>query len=273
MNLVTFLGKQVLGVLAAYLNNDVVIHICGVYPQWDNRLRLFFPRGHGLKAGDLATIHLDNRSGVDEFDSSIRVYRASYKGRVIAVEDDWAILEPREFMLLHGFSAQLEQREPGYAYPDDTRPEVPVPFTSLDYMPPVEGKDRPNKVGVLVTMAPEQPHTTVLAFLSTEEDDIFLITFPETFKSKQLKRDTHCFFVMDERASFTFERAIEWNYTIVEGLATLVAHDTPLFTEVQQAFVDKNPWEMPFFIREDVEMYHIRKIQLVCPGTRRPAER
>jgi nitroimidazol reductase NimA-like FMN-containing flavoprotein (pyridoxamine 5'-phosphate oxidase superfamily) len=270
MNLVTFLGKQVLGVLAAYLDNDVVIHICGVYPQWDNRLRLFFPHGHSLSVGDLATIHLDNRSGVDEFDSSIRVYRTSYKGRIISVEEDWVMLEPRECVLLHGFTAQLDIREPGYAFPADPRPESPVPFTPLDTLPSVEDKDRPNKVGVLVTMAEEQPHTTVLAFLSTEEDDIFLITFPETFKSKQLKRNTHCFFVMDERASFTFERSIEWNYTIVEGEATIVAHDTPLFTEVQQAFVDKNPWEMPFFIRPDVEMYHIRKIQLLCPGVRKP---
>ena len=101
MNLVTFLGKQILGVLAAYQQGDIVLHICGVYPQWDNRLRLFFPKGHSLKLGDLATIHLDNRTGVDEFDSSIRVYRASYKGRVISVEDDWAILEPRECVLLH----------------------------------------------------------------------------------------------------------------------------------------------------------------------------
>lgn len=79
MNLVTYLGKQILGVLACYQQDDIVIHICGVYPQWDNRLRVFFPRGHALQVGELVTLHLDNRSGVDEFDSGIRVYRASYK--------------------------------------------------------------------------------------------------------------------------------------------------------------------------------------------------
>lgn len=269
MNLVAYLGKQILGVLAVYQGSDIVIHICAVYPHWNNNLRLFFPRGHSLSVGDLATIHLDNRTGVDEFDSAIHVYRASYKGRVIHVEEDWAVLEPRECVLLHGFSPAVEVRAPGYAFPLDDRVEHPVPFTSLTTLPAIENRDHPNKVGVLVTMAREQPHTTVLAFLSTQEDDIFLITFPETFKSKLLKRDPHCFFVMDERASYTFERAIEWNYTIVEGQASLVPPGSSLFESVRQAFIAKNPWELPFFIRTDLEMYHIRKERLICPGMRR----
>jgi len=267
MSLIRYLGKQILGVLAAYQQDDIVIHICGVYPQCDNRLRLFFPKGHALKPGDYATVHLDNRSGVDEFDSEIQVYRASYKGRVLSVEDDWAVLDARECMLLHGFSPVLALRESGYDYPPDTRPERDLPVSALERMPAIEGRDRENKVGILITMAPEQPHTTVLAFLSSEDDDVFLITFAETFKSRQLKRDAHCFFVMDERASFTFERAIEWNYTIIEGQA----NDSPVFEEIRQSFIDKNPWEMPFFIREDLEMYHIRCERLICPGSRRQA--
>ncbi|WP_409243404.1 hypothetical protein [Enterobacter cloacae] len=34
-------------------------------------------------------------------------------------------------------------------------------------------------------------------------------------------------------------------------------------------FIIKNPWELPFFIRTDLEMYHIRKERLICPGTPR----
>lgn len=58
MNLVTYLGKQILGVLACYQQDDIVIHICGVYPQWDNRLRVFFPRGHALQVGELVTCRI-----------------------------------------------------------------------------------------------------------------------------------------------------------------------------------------------------------------------
>jgi hypothetical protein len=271
MNLLTYLGKQILGVLAAYKQDDIVIHIVAVYPQCDNRLKVFFPHGHSFIPGDRVTLHLDNRSGVDEFDAEIRVYRASYKGEVLDCDGDWLTLDARECQLLHGFHAAVSIKAPGYRYPDDPRPGLALAASPLATLPPIESYDQPNKVGVLVTMAQEQPHTTVLAFLSTENDDIFLITFPETFKSQLLKRDPHCFFVLDERASFTFERAIEWNYTIVEGVATRIASGTPLFLQVQQAFIDKNPWEMPFFIRPDVEMYHICCQRLVCPGKRRRA--
>ncbi|MCB6182685.1 hypothetical protein LIN78_03845 [Leeia sp. TBRC 13508] len=270
MDITTYLGKQVLGVMAAYRCDAMVIHICCVFPESDHRLKLFFPRGHDFQVGDLTTIHLDNRSGVDEFDSDIRVYRGSYKGRVLWAEGDWAIVEPRELMLLHGFRAVINYQAVGYEYPDDDRTEIPVPWTSLRDLPVFADKDHMNKVGVLITVAKQQPHTTVLAFLSSEADDIFLITFPETFKSKLLKRDTHCYFVMDERASFTFERAIEWNYTIIESEASLIPKGTALFEHVRQGFIEKNPWETPFFIREDLEMYHLKKKKLVCPSTLTP---
>lgn len=268
MNLATYLGKQVLGILAGYQQNNVVIHVCGVFIRADNSLKVYFPKGHALAVGDLVTLHLDNRSGVDEFDAEISVYRASYKGRIISEEDDWVIIAPRECQLIHGMSVMLEIREEGYEFPTDDRPELPVPFTALKTMPAPESKDAVNKVGVLITMANEQPHTTVLAFLSTVDDDIFLITFPAMFKSKLLKRNPHCFFAMDERAHYTFERAIEWNYTIVEGEAFLVPSGTELYETIREEFIRKNPWEMGFFLQSDIEMYHIKRRQLVCSGSK-----
>ena len=149
----------------------------------------------------------------------------------------------------------------------DTLREVRMALLEADVALPVV-KDFVNKVGVLITMAGEQPHTTVLAFLSSVDDDIFLITFPETFKSKLLKRNRHCLFAMDERAHYTFEQAIDWNYTIVEGEAFLVEPGSPLFATIREAFITKNPWEMGFFLREDIEMYHIKRKQLICSGSR-----
>lgn len=272
MNLLNYLGRQFIGVLAAYQENNTVIFICLVYPLGNNNLRLYFPKGHSFSVGDLATIHLDNRTGVDEFDADIRVYRASYKGRVIQSEEGWVVLEPRECILFHGLKSVIQIKADDYSFPVDTRPENALLPTSLSTLPAVEERDHPNKVGVLVTLAEDQPHTTVLAFLSTQEDDIFLITFPETFKSKLLKRDSHCFFVMDERASYSFERAIEWNYTIVEGQARMIPPNTSLFESVRNAFIAKNPWEIAFFIRKDLEMYHIKKDSLVCPGALRRSD-
>lgn len=266
MNLRHYLGNQALGVLAFYRDDRIAIHICGVYPQWDNRLRVFFPKGHALEVGDHATLHLDNRTGVDQLDAELRVYRGSYKGRVISVDEDWALLEPRECLLIHGMKIVVEVREEGYRYPDDPRePRVMLP-SPLVALPRIERQEHDNKVGVLITMAREQPHTTVMAFLSSEEEDVFFITTPETFKSQVMDREPHCYFVIDERASFTFDRAIEWNYTIVEGRATVIVPDSPLFEEVRQAFINKNPWEIAFFVRPDLVMYHIPRQRIVYPG-------
>lgn len=262
----TYIGEQALGVLAAYRGQDAVLHICGVYAQWDNSLRVFIPRGHALKVGDRATLHLDNRTGVDELDAELKVYRMSYKGEVVQADEDWATLVPRECQVMHGTRCILDLRAPGYAFPSDPRPLRELPLSPLEVLPAIERKDDPNKIGVLVTLAPEQPHTTVLAFLSSEDDDIFLITLPGAFKSQLLKRDGHCFFVIDERATFTFERSIQWNYTLIEATAARIARDSPLFMQVQHAFIDKNPWEMAFFIQPELEMYHLRRERIVYPG-------
>lgn len=268
MALRDYLNEQLLGIVASYQSTGVVHHIGVVYPKRNNQLQIFIPRGHALALGSLVTVHLDNRTGIDELDAELRVYRTSYKGRVLAAEDNWVLLEPLEYALIHGVKVVDGFTAPGYAFPADSRPERALPLSPLHSIPPVEPKDNDNKVGVLTTLAQCQPHTTVLAFLSSEDDDIFLITFPETFKSRLLKRNPHCFFVMDERATFTFERAIQWNYTIIEGDAHQIANGSALFESVRQAFIDKNPWELPFFLREDLEMYHIRCQRVVCPGIR-----
>ena len=113
--------------------------------------------------GELVTLHLDNRMAWMSLILA-SAYRASYKGRVLSVEDDWALLAPRECVLMHGFAPVVEIAEPGYAFPADPRTEHPVPVSPLQHMPRIEGRDRENKVGVLITQAQEQPHTTVLAF-------------------------------------------------------------------------------------------------------------
>ena len=268
MALKDYLGEQLLGVLAAYQGSEMVHHICVVYPRRSNQLQIFIPKGHQLAVGSLVTLHLDNRTGVDEFDGNLRVYRTSYKGRVIGVEESWAAVEPVEFMLIHGTQVVESFKEEGYAFPEDARPLRQIPDTDLTHFPHVEDKDHPNKVGVLTTFAMGQPHTTVLAFLSTVEDDVFFITLPSTFKSQVLNRDSRCFFTIDERAKFTFEQAIEWNYTIIEAKAHLVAKTSPIYERIRSEFILKNPWETGFFLSPEIEMFHLKKVSIVYSGER-----
>ncbi|MGD9774349.1 hypothetical protein [Diaphorobacter sp.] len=271
MALQDYLGEQLLGVLASYQVQGIVHHIGVVYPRRNNQLQVFIPKGHALAVGSLVTLHLDNRTGVDELDAELRVYRTSYKGRVISAEESWATLEPVEFMLIHGTRVVEEYRAPGYAFPVDARAPAGLPVTPLQQLQPVEDKDHHNKVGVLTTLAAGQPHTTVLAFLTSQDDDVFLISMPGTFKSQVLKREARCFFTIDERAKFTFEQAIEWNYTILETRAHLVPRESPLHEQIRTAFILKNPWEAAFFMSTELEMLHLQRVAVVCSGERRPA--
>ena len=56
---------------------------------------------------------------------------------------------------------------------------------------------------------------------------------------------------MDERATFTFERAIQWNYTIIEGDAHPIANGSESLNRCARRLSTK-PVELPFFIREDL---------------------
>lgn len=273
MALKDHLGEHFLGILASYQPAGIVHHIGIVYPRSNNQLNVFVPKGHNLAVGSLVTLHLDNRTGVDELDAELRVYRTSYKGRVVSIDENWALLEPVEFMLIHGVKVVESFQEPGYAFPTDPRAPAELPSSPLQSIPDIEAKDHSNKVGVLTSLAAGQPHTTVLAFLSTSTDDVFLISMPSTFKSSVLKREPRCFFTIDERAKFTFEQAIEWNYTILEMRAHQVLKSSPVYEQVRNAFILKNPWEAAFFMSTDIEMIHLQKAAVVCAGEARPAAR
>lgn len=128
MALKDYLGEQLLGVLAAYQANGTVHRICVVYPRRSNQLQIFIPKGHSLAVGSLVTLHLDNRTGVDEFDGNLRVYRTSYKGRIVDAEENWIRVEPVEYMLFHGVSVVESYRANGYEFPQDARPLKKNPF-------------------------------------------------------------------------------------------------------------------------------------------------
>lgn len=152
-----------------------------------------------------------------------------------------------------------------YQHPVDRRVVQELPITPLTSLPIPDLLEADNKIGVLVTEAINQPHTTVMAFLSSEADDIFFITFPETFKSQLLKKNNYCHFAIDSRAVFTYTQAIEWNYSIIEADAYQIPSTHPLFDPIREAFIQKNPWEVGFFSHPHVELYHLKPRSVICP--------
>ncbi len=262
------IGKHVLGVLGTYQQDSdkMDVYICGVQIPDETHLKVHFPKGHTLTNGQLVTLHLDNRTGVSEYDDELSVYRLSYKANVRAVINEYeVVLDALEYQVFYGISAVKTYMANDYQFPEDTRQPKPLPPTPLVSAPLIDQEEHDNKIGVLLTYANKQPHTTVMAFLSSVDDDIFFITFPSTFKGQTLQRDNRCYFAIDSRATFTFENAIEWNYSIFQASAYSVPKDSKVFSQIRELFIAKNPWEVGFFSHPDIEMYHLKAEHVVCP--------
>ncbi len=78
-----FSRLPLLGVAATYVDpasKETGVCITGVEIQAGDELLLSFPKGHQLAVGEKITLHLDNRTGVDEYDASLSNLRVSYKG-------------------------------------------------------------------------------------------------------------------------------------------------------------------------------------------------
>lgn len=267
-NLPSFIGSPVLGIAANYRHNNphhTFVSVCGVEIRENDELILTFPKGHPLLENDKITVHLDNRTGVDEYDADLHVYRGSYKGQIKQVSANKVHVAPIQFELWYGNRVEYSHALPHYQHPIDDRPILNLPISPLNTFPLPDLQEAENKIGVLVTQAIGQPHTTVMAFLSSEEDDIFFITFPETFKSQLLKKDRYCHFAIDARAVFTYTHAIEWNYSIIEAEAFQIPKENPLFEPIREAFIQKNPWEVGFFSHPQVELYHLKPRKVICP--------
>lgn len=261
-----YLGSPVIGVAAAYtVTGCTRVYIGGVTINADNSLQVYFPKGHHLDNQQLLTLHLDNRTGVDEYDANLHVYRTSYKGRVAQIKGNTVLIEPIHFELIFGNKVVCSFNAETYQHAIDERPDITLPITPLTGLPTPDIREQENKIGVLVSHAEAVPHTTVLAFLSTAEDDIFFISFTDTFKSRVLRKDTRCHFAIDSRAVFTYTNAIEWNYSIVEADAYSVPREHPLYEPVREQFIHKNPWEVGFFMAPNVEMFHLKPRRVILP--------
>jgi len=257
------LSRQTYAIAAGYVENRLEVAVVGVRLARRPFLELTFPKANPFSPGQLLTLHVDDRTGVEEFDPELRVHRSSVKARLVGAGLE-ASAEILEYELHHGSRVVEKYAHSSFSYADDKRPEAGLPASPLTGAPRFDDSEYQNKLGVLVTRGPAQPHTTVMAFLSSEYDDIFLITRPGTLKWKYLQRDRRVAFAIDHRANYLFEKAYEWNYTIFRGEAGVVPPGSEVFRAIQAAFIDKNPWEIVFFSAPDLVMYHIQPQEILC---------
>ncbi len=263
--LIDYIPRHTYGIAASYRDGKIISVIAGVQIFADNSLKLRFPKTNPFKRRDTITIHLDNRTGVDTYDADLKVYRCSYKGSIVDSGDDEARIIPLEYSLVYSHQVVESYKAPVFEYSEDPRPAVPVPESPLKSLSMADGNEEENKLGVLVTKSVDFPQTSVMAFLNTVDDDIFIITRGATRKAHNLHRDSDCYFAIDHRANFVFENAYEWNYTIIKGRAFTIPPRNPIFHDIQQKFVEKNPWELVFFGAPDIELFHIEPDEIMCP--------
>jgi hypothetical protein len=266
-----FLPERTYSVASSYSRDRIAAQVAACTIHADSSLSLFFPKPQRFEVGDRVTVHLDNRTGVESLDIKMRVYRASYRGLVSLVRGDRVEVELVHYQLFFGTGVVAEERAEGYEYPADSRPELPLPPSGLSQALFPDERESENKLGVWITRASLWPHSTVMAFLSSRDDDIFLLSHRGSFKSSLIHRDSRCCFAIDHRSTFLFERAVDWNFTVLEAEASLIDSDRPLFAAVQAEFVRKNPWEEPFFTDPKVELFHLRPLGILCAGGERLA--
>lgn len=229
----------------------------------DGGLGLHFPKTNPFVPGDDVTIHLDDRTGSEIYSIELKVHRCSYKGRIKTSQGLTAELELVQYELFYGSRIFAAEKVKDYTHDPDTRSVKGLDLTRLENLVLSDDGEKSNKLGVLVTRGVSRPHTTVMAFLNTTQDDIFIITMPNTYKYQNLIRDPRSVFAMDHRGTFNFEKQVEWNYTLYETYARRVEKSSSLFSQVQRDFVEKNPWEAAFFQSPEVEMIHLDPLKII----------
>jgi len=256
-HLLKYFPRRLIGICAGYKQASLVAAVAAVTLNADDSFSLSFPKRNPFSVGDPVTVHLDDREGSEVYSVELPVHRTSYKGIVATSEPTAAQVTLDSYELFFGNQLLATNQTPGYGHPSDARSARELQPTPLSQAILPDDNERSNQLGVLVTKASVRPHTTVMAFLNSSDDDVFLITQKDSFKYQLLSRDPDCAFAMDHRATFSFEHHVDWNYTIYESRAHRIDRSLPLFQEIQNEFILKNPWETTFFSSPKAEMIHL----------------
>jgi len=215
------------------------------------------PADHEFRVGDRLTVHLDDRLSVARFDDRLPVHRTSYRGRIVSDADGVLGVEPLGYQVVYARQVVAEFQAPDGDPGPDPRPSRPLEPSPLDRVPDLARHEAGTHLGVLVTRGWTQPHTTVMAFLSSAAGDVFLVADPASTKVRHLVRDPRAVFVLDYRDTYDLVSPLDWAWKMVPARARLVGRSNPLFAEAQAAFLAKAPWEGAFFHHPTTILLHL----------------
>lgn len=255
-----YLPRHTYGVVGAYQEQQLTAAVAAVSINDDDTLGLQFPGNHAFQAGDRVTVQLDNRLQMARLSEELPVHRTSYKGVVSTASADFVEVTPAEFQLAYSDKFVEEYRAPDYRFPPDPRP-----LRALEESPDardleLRGDDAETNLGVLLTRAPDRPHSTVMAFLSARSGDVFLVTRPQSYKGHNLFRDARVVFAVDYRETYDLTKPLNWAYRLQAMKAYRISAGRRLHTEVTEAFLRKNPWNARFFAGPDAMLLHLAPV-------------
>jgi len=252
-----YLPRHTYGIVGTYHDGQLVTAVAAVAIDDSDALVLQFPGPHPFRLEDRVTVQLDNRREVPRLTEELPVHRTSYKGTVSAVTAEFVEVCPVEFQIVHSDQLLQDYRAPGYEFPADPRPLIALKESphALGLHPRQD--DAEADLGVLLTRAPERPHTTVMAFLSAGAGDVFLVTRPQSYKAHNLFRDPHVVFAVDYRHTYDLSRPLDWAYRLLPMKAYRISAGRELHTEVTETFLRKNPWNAGFFAAPGAILLHL----------------
>lgn len=249
-------SRHTYGILSTYRHDQIDAAVAAVSIEESDHLIVQFPGSHSFTKNQLVTVQLDDRMNVARFTAELPVHRTSYKGIIAEVDPGFVEVRPVQFQLFYSDRFVGQYQAPGYQCPEDHR--IPVPLGPTQASNPTwRSADADTNLGVLFTRAIDRPHSTVMAFLSTDRGDIFLVTNPRTFKAHNLFRDPRVVFAVDYRATYDLAKPIDWAYRILPMKAFQIPANVPLHAEVTTAFLTKNPWNSGFFAAPGAVLLHL----------------
>jgi len=252
-----FLPRHTYAVVGTYRDETLLVSVAGASIDSDDRLLLQFPQTHGFKTGDRVTVQLDSRTEVAQLNSELPVHRTSYKGLVAAETPGSLAIDPLQFQIFHSHRKVAEFSLPDFSFPTDVRQPGALPDSTLSRVPDWSRDEAETPLGVLFTRAPVSPHSTVMAFLSSEEGDIFLVTDPASVKAQNLIRDRHAVFAIDFRETYDLDKPLDWSYRLRQVRAFQIPASRPLYDVVKSRFLEKSPWNADFFTLPGSLLLHL----------------
>jgi hypothetical protein len=252
-----YLPRHTYGVVGTYREDRLVVAVAGVSIGDDDGLLLQFPQAHPFRAEDKITVQLDNRMAVPRMTAELPVHRTSYKGTVTSVAPAFLEVSPVQYEIFLSDQALEGFRLSRYRFPPDERPVRPLEESPQSCGLRLNEGEAQTSLGVLFTRAPERPHSTVMAFLSSEAGDVFIVTDPATFKAHNLLRNPEALFAVDFRDSYDLARPVTWAYRLQPMKAFKISPDRKIHTEVREAFLRKNPWNVNFFTAKGAVLLHL----------------